>query len=74
MENTAQPIPTVDLKAPLKIEEQHADLEPKVNYGEKLFFAGIIFCVIILLCVGLVSFFWLQNANQTQKVATIQQK
>jgi len=66
-------IPSVDLKAHLKIEEEQSDDLPKINYGEKLFFAGLIFCVSIIVCVIFISYFWIQNSNQAQKVITIQQ-
>lgn len=81
MDTTAQPsapvastaIPTVDLKAPLKIEEEHTDDAPKVDYGDKLFVGGIIFCILIVITVSGLAFFWTQMSNQTQEVVTIEQ-
>lgn len=73
--NTPSPaIPSVDLKAPLKIDSvDHTQEEPHVNYGEKLFFFGMIFCGVIIACVVLVTFLWTQNNSQTQKVVTVEQ-
>jgi hypothetical protein len=71
----AAPIPTVDLKAPLKIETNTTpdSEEPKTNYGEKLLFFGIIFCGVIVLSVVVIAFFWTQQGNQSQKVITVEQ-
>jgi hypothetical protein len=69
------PIPTVDLKAPLKIETAStpAPDEPEVNYGKKLFLFGVIFCGVIVLSVAVIAFLWTQQGNQTQKVITVEQ-
>ena len=70
------PIPTVDLKAPLKIEEDSSTAspnEPQVNYGEKLFLFGIIFCGILVGCVAIIAYLWTQNSNQSQRVITVEQ-
>jgi hypothetical protein len=68
-------IPTVDLKAPLKIETASASPsdESQVNYGQKLFLFGVIFCGVIVLSVAVIAFLWTQNNNQTQKVITVEQ-
>ncbi len=69
------PIPTVDLKAPLKIETASVPPpeEPQVNYGKKLFLFGVIFCGVLVLSVIVIAFLWTQSSNQTQKVITIEQ-
>ncbi|HSA83341.1 MAG TPA: hypothetical protein VLF20_00460 [Patescibacteria group bacterium] len=80
METAAQPdphsqatdIPVVDLKAPLKIDSSPQE-EPTVNYGEKLFFFGMIFCGVVLAAVVIIAILWTQSSNQTQKVITVEQ-
>jgi hypothetical protein len=69
------PIPTVDIKAPLKIETASVPTpeEPQINYGKKLFLFGVIFCGVIVFSVAVIAFLWMQNSNQTQKVITVEQ-
>lgn len=67
------PVPSVSLKAALKIEEENNDDLPKIDYGKKLFLSGLIFSAIIIVCVAIISFFWTQNSAQTPKAITIDQ-
>lgn len=65
------PVPTVDLKAPLKIETAKEEIS-QVDYGQKLFLFGVMFCVVIAISVIVLTYFWTQNTNQPQQVATVE--
>lgn len=71
---TTTSIPTVDLKAPLKIDQTHQVAEqPKDNYGIKLYLLGFLFCLILVGIVAFVWYFLIQTTNQNPQIITVQQ-
>ena len=66
-------VPKVDLKAPLKIESEKEQETVKIDYGERLFVLGILFCVVIVIAAAVVVYFWTQNKNQIHKPITVEQ-
>lgn len=66
-------VPSIDLKAPLKIETAEQEEAPPVDYGKKLFLFGVIFGGIIVICATVIAFLWIQNTTQVQKPITVEQ-
>ncbi len=56
------PIPSVDVKAPLKIESAAPVAnETHDRYGKKLYILGVIFCVLLVMIIGGIVYLFTQN-------------